>query len=145
MRCGSCPLTTSEKKSSARVIIETLAGTDKPTFDQISAHYDLAVSIVSALITEGHLPADLCGDCAVAPGQPHQPGCDVARCKLCGWQDIGDHSGDCSEDRPSTIWTGTWPGRAEVEEYKLKDLNELASLAAQGLMKWDVSAERWVK
>jgi hypothetical protein len=82
-----------------------------------------------------------CGDCAVAPGQQHQLGCDVARCTACGWQYIGC---ECSLSEPTT-WTGRWPGEVEVEEYGLKDLNELASLAAQGLLHWDSDTERWCR
>lgn len=95
-----------------------------------------------------------CGDCGVQPGQPHVPGCDVERCKNCGWQAIGC---DCPSPEGEyastldgtfgewkfTIWTGRWPGKVEVEEYGLRDLNELAELCVQGLMTWDRDAERW--
>lgn len=66
-----------------------------------------------------------CRDCGVAPGRPHVPGCDVARCLATGWQAIscpsgtyreygdedgegppGDYHDDCGED----VWTGVWPG-----------------------------------
>jgi hypothetical protein len=84
--------------------------------------------------------AEKCGDCGATPGQSHLPGCDVARCKNCGWQAL---SCDCEAEH--TVWTGQWPGQAEVTEYGLTDLNELASMAAQGLLHWDREAERWSK
>ena len=88
-----------------------------------------------------------CRDCGVLPGQVHVPGCDIALCKLCGFQDIGDHDTDCPEDddRPSTVWTGRYPGLLEVEEWGLRDLNELASLQRTTLLRWDRDLERWVK
>lgn len=67
----------------------------------------------------------------------------MALCKVCGWQDIGDH--DCPDDRASTIWTGRWPGDAEVREYELTDLNELASMCRTDLLAWNSDLERWVK
>lgn len=30
-----------------------------------------------------------CHDCAAKPGERHDPGCDVERCMLCGYQRIG--------------------------------------------------------
>jgi len=130
-------------KKPIRVIIEALVGTENPSIPQIDAAYPAANRIFNALVVAGHMPTPTCGDCGVAAGEMHQPGCDVARCKNCGWQDIGAHAGHCPDNRPSTIWTGRWPGEVEVEEYGLKDLNEMASLAAQGLMRWDRDAERW--
>jgi hypothetical protein len=63
-----------------------------------------------------------CPDCQVDPGERHQDGCDVARCRFVGRQYIScfdikvlpdgsldfleptDHA--CEPDR----WTGEWPG-----------------------------------
>jgi hypothetical protein len=49
-----------------------------------------------------------CPDCDVAPGQPHDPNCDVARCLATGGQRLGhgDEEHDCGND----VWTGQWPG-----------------------------------
>lgn len=129
-----------EQKTPIRAIVEALVGTPDPSIPQIADAYPVANRILNALIATGHMPVPACGDCGVAAGEPHQPGCDVERCKACGWQAIGC---DCPDDTPSTIWTGRWPGEVEVEEYGIKDLNELAMLAAGGRMRWDRDAERW--
>lgn len=91
-----------------------------------------------------------CPDCGVVPGQRHRKGCDVARCHLCGWQALqcDDHG---LENVPSTLWTGEWPGTAECREMGLwrsegvPDLNQLATLAAEGHLVWSPSLERWVR
>lgn len=76
-----------------------------------------------------------CPDCAVEPGQVHEPGCDVARCKQTGNQALqcmGEDDvaalvadGDDPEDYEAaqhpgsclgTTWTGRWPGQVECEE-----------------------------
>lgn len=80
---------------------------------------------------------DACPDCGVSPGEPHEDGCDVARCLFTGrqrlmcdgneglphvMQDVphidqpipgGYVPVDCGRD----IWTGLWPGEAECREY----------------------------
>lgn len=65
-----------------------------------------------------------CGDCAVAPGQVHQAGCDVERCSYCGgqWIQCG-HSRTRKHDPRFARWTGLYPGYAEAELLGL-DLNE---------------------
>lgn len=92
----------------------------------------------------------------MAPGQLHESGCDVERCKLCGWQAIGC---DCPSPEgryastiegdfggwKSTIWTGRWPGEVECEEYGIRDLNELSLMHARGELVWDSDKERLVK
>lgn len=85
-----------------------------------------------------------CGDCGVQPGQPHVDGCDVARCTLCGWQRISCEHED-EEGGWGQVWTGRWPGDAEVEALGLTDLNELASLSRSGLLRWDREAQRWTR
>jgi hypothetical protein len=64
----------------------------------------------------------LCGDCGVEPGQPHQDGCDVERCSVCGNQRL---SCACKKGRDKYFarWTGIWPGEIEANYLGL-DLNE---------------------
>lgn len=81
-----------------------------------------------------------CPDCAVAVGEQHIVGCDVARCKGCGMQALG-----CVEHYalPQTRWTGQWPGVAEVLAGTADCLNDLAIRAARGEVVWDQAAERF--
>lgn len=53
-----------------------------------------------------------CPDCDVEPGEKHHPGCDVARCSICGTQLL---SCDCEDGQPD-IWSGEWPGIVECTE-----------------------------
>jgi hypothetical protein len=74
-----------------------------------------------------------CPDCVVVPGAQHEEGCDVARCPLCGQQDLGCTE-QVGEDDPTspmvcgntgqertpgdmTVWTGVWPGVEECIEF----------------------------
>jgi hypothetical protein len=55
-----------------------------------------------------------CPDCGVEPGQLHEDGCDVARCRLTGEQRLQcDHT---KEDGCNTAWEGEWPGLEECRE-----------------------------
>lgn len=82
------------------------------------------------------LEKNTCGDCGAAPGQQHEVNCDVARCPLCGMQDLGcagyreyddDEEGigpvictNLDEDRTDgdmQLWTGVWPGVEECVEF----------------------------
>jgi hypothetical protein len=108
-----------------------------------------------------------CPDCAVAPGERHDGGCDVARCLATGQQRLqcdgrdegyphADH--DCGTD----VWTGEWPGDVECREFgwwvqdrcaegmgwvpcaadapgATEDLNRLAQDA-----RWSPEQARWV-
>ena len=88
----------------------------------------------------------LCGDCGARPDEHHVPGCDVERCKLCGWQAIDCDCRDPEGEQDiSTTWTGLWPGEAERREYGYRDLNELAVACARGELTWDRDKERWVR
>ena len=69
-------------------------------------------------------PKDLpaCPDCGVRAGQPHNDGCDVEICSVCGDQRM---CCDCDgHDKYFAKWTGIWPGRAEAEFLGI-DLNLL--------------------
>lgn len=100
-------------------------------------------------------PLKLCPDCGVAPGQPHLKGCDVARCKLCGFQEIQCDHFDDGQIVPMTLWTGEWPGTVECqlmglwrteggEPTQLPDLNQLGVLACEGHLVWSPLNERWM-
>jgi hypothetical protein len=57
-----------------------------------------------------------CPDCGVQPGQPHEDGCDVECCSVCGGQRLmcaGDGDECRHHDRAFARWTGIWPGWAD--------------------------------
>jgi len=87
-----------------------------------------------------------CGECAAKPGEPHDDGCDVARCMQTGGQRLScrqDH------DHGQNVWTGTWPGEAECREFGWltadggPDLGRLHPM--RGEARWDRRAGRWVQ
>lgn len=108
--------------------------------------------------------ARACNDCGALPGEPHESGCDVARCPACGIQRI-----QCGEHRDAdlvAIWTGRWPGLAECERedwwcyfvpYEgfipcsadhpkaVHDLNRLVSEAGNGRLVWDPTSQEFVR
>jgi hypothetical protein len=63
-----------------------------------------------------------CPDCAVTPGQRHKEGCDVARCVVCGQQQLqcdpeAEHGLTGPSLPPMQTWTGEWPGYVECREW----------------------------
>lgn len=64
-----------------------------------------------------------CSECKVKPGQPHEDGCDIEICSVCGGQRL---CCDCEgHDKQFARWTGIWPGKAEARYLGL-NLNEFA-------------------
>ena len=63
-----------------------------------------------------------CPDCAVEPGQPHQKGCDIERCSVCGLQRIA-YCHEADHDPLFSRWTGIWPHDAEAHWIGV-DLNQ---------------------
>ena len=59
-----------------------------------------------------------CLDCDVEPGKPHEPGCEIERCSVCGEQRI-----TCAchvHDKFFARWTGIIPGHAEAKFLGIK-------------------------
>lgn len=69
---------------------------------------------------------EACPDCGAVIDEPHDDGCDVARCLFTGMQRLmcdGLHyrqgppgcftAVSCGQD----IWSGTWPGEVECAEF----------------------------
>lgn len=89
-----------------------------------------------------HQRPSRCPDCDVPAGQCHLDGCDVARCMTTGLQRLGHGPCDCAPD----IWTGTWPGKAECNEFGwtygpgLPYLNRLHTQAV-----WSPEKKRWIR
>lgn len=109
---------------------------------------------------------EACPDCGAVIDEPHDDGCDVARCLATGMQRLscdGYEEHDCGQD----VWTGMWPGEAECAEFgwwayfagapagwqgygwvrceadhpeAVPDLNRLVIDAT-----WDETAGRWVR
>lgn len=46
-----------------------------------------------------------CPDCKATPGTPHEDGCDVARCTVCGKQRI-----TCEHSNKDVGWGEVWTG-----------------------------------
>lgn len=63
-----------------------------------------------------------CPDCGVAPGEAHDPCCDVEHCSVCGGQCLSCDCGGAGHDPIFARWTGIWPGKAEADFLRI-DLN----------------------
>jgi len=59
-----------------------------------------------------------CVDCGVKQGQPHNVGCDIARCLKCGGQCLSCECDGGDEERDGDIWDGIWPGVVSCYEQK---------------------------
>ena len=69
--------------------------------------------IADQLLAEDKKNSDRpCQDCGVEPGQPHSPGCDTARCLVCGGQRLTC----CCEGGDGDVWDGMWPGTKTCHE-----------------------------
>lgn len=74
----------------------------------------------------------ICTDCHVLPGQPHDDGCDVARCTECGVQRIGCEHG--SQDVGwGQIWTGEYPSSG----------HPLEGVWDRETQRWNLFSEGW--
>jgi len=78
---------------------------------------------------------DCCHDCGVKPGRPHEDGCDVERCSVCGGRRLQCDPSECKgHDRAFARWTGLWPGHAEAKELGV-DLNEIQNYRREFFIK----------
>ena len=67
----------------------------------------------------------VCHDCGVSPGTPHDSGCDMEYCSVCGGQRL---QCNCEgHDKTFARWTGIWPGLMEAT-YLGIDLNQFREL-----------------
>jgi hypothetical protein len=57
---------------------------------------------------------ELCPDCFVHPGSLHHYGCDIERCRECGFQLLT--CGCTINEAERLLWTGEWPGLADCRE-----------------------------
>lgn len=115
-----------------------------------SALYPLAgdpdeLPATAKILTDaGIAPPWDCPDCAVPPGTRHEDGCDVGRCPACGQQALGC---DKHLDAGTQVWTGRWPGEAEIEDGLAKDLNHLAMCAfgPEPILLWNPDTQMFGK
>ncbi|MFI7448105.1 hypothetical protein ACIBQX_11455 [Nonomuraea sp. NPDC049714] len=106
-----------------------------------------------------------CPDCQVEPDGPHEIGCDVARCPLCGTQQLQCREHEFAE--VFAIWTGAWPGNVECEREgwwciwrpgnggwvacepdhpeARPDLNRLLIAAGRRELVWSRERQQWVR
>lgn len=60
-----------------------------------------------------------CPDCSAEPGRPHNKGCDIEHCSVCGLQRL---SCNCEGHDPLfSRWTGVWPAEMECFYLGLTD------------------------
>ena len=61
-----------------------------------------------------------CPDCGVAPGEPHEDGCDIPYCTVCGSQRLACHllGDDCAGHDPrANVWEGEKDSKRECREF----------------------------
>lgn len=90
--------------------------------------------LLDRLMDEEKKRAGSCPDCGASPGSKHNAHCDVARCTMCGGQNL---SCDC-DPKDVDDWSGLWPGVQIAYDKKLVcygpdkipmfDLNRVAAL-----------------
>lgn len=103
----------------------------RPTQDQVDR-------IMLENLTRADRP---CHDCRAAPGRKHTPGCDTARCLVCGGQRL---SCGCPEDKGyGDVWTGLWPGTIACYEYGLVCYweGDIPSKGLEAALRFSLNAE----